>query len=174
MPGPLPATTRRRTNAPTIPTTVLPAAGFEGTVPDVPPGAELGTVGRLWWDWAWETPQAAGWSPGHEAMVARRASLEDDLDALERVKGLDFLDVLDAEEAAAAKAAISRIAASATGRLQILREMREMDDRLGLTPKGMAALRWTIDTKSAPAASATTTDGNVVTPTPDRWKRTAG
>ena len=39
---------------------------------------------------------------------------------------------------------VQRIAALATGRLQIMREMREIDDRLGLTPKGLAALRWKI------------------------------
>ena len=31
------------------------------------------------------------------------------------------------------------------------REMRECDDRLGLTPKGMAALRWSIIPESIPA-----------------------
>jgi len=36
----------------------------------------------------------------------------------------------------------------------VIREMREMDDRLGLTPKGLAALRWKIvpDDDLPPAA----------------------
>lgn len=51
---------------------------------------------------------------GQESIVARRASLEDLL--------------ADADD----------------GQLQLMREMREIDDRLGLTPKGMAALRWVI------------------------------
>jgi hypothetical protein len=97
MPGPLPKTNARRRNAPTIPTTDLPAAGWKGPMPAVPAGYELGESGSAWWAWAWRTPQAAAWSPG-------------DL----------------------------------YGELQVAREARELDDRLGLTPKGLAALRWKI------------------------------
>lgn len=32
----------------------------------------------------------------------------------------------------------------------VVREMREMDDRLGLSPKGLAALRWVIVEEEAP------------------------
>ncbi len=117
MPGPLPNDKRRRRNAPTIPTTVLPLDGFSGPVPKVPPFVELGKAGRAWWRWAWTTPQAAAWSPGHEVAIARRASLEDDMTVQ---------------------------STGSPGKLALLREINSLEDRLGLTPKAMAALRWTI------------------------------
>ncbi len=99
-------------------------------------------------------------------MVARRASLEDDLEALDEVGGLDFDDL--GERADHVRAVVSRVAALATSRLQIVKEMRELDDRLGLSPKAMAQLRWTIE---APAAVPQSQAPNVVTP--DRWQRGA-
>lgn len=108
--GPLPNPERRRVNAPTIPTTDLPAGGFDGPVPSCP--YRLGDRGRAWWKWAWRTPQAAAWGSSMAYVVARRAVLEDSLK----------------DEFAVAT----------------LREMRELDDRLGLTPKSMAQLRWKI------------------------------
>jgi hypothetical protein len=105
--------------------------------------------------------------------VARRASLEDDLAAIELVQGIDFSEVVDADRADAVRAAVQRVAALASGRLQILREMRELDDRLGLTPKAMAQLRWTIKGDGeAATATPTATAANVVTP--ERWQRSAG
>lgn len=89
-------------------------------------------------------PQAAAWSDGDAYVTARRASLEDDLDALERVAGIDLNEVIESATLSEAKAVIGRIAALATGRLALMKEARELDDRLGLTPKSMAALRWTI------------------------------
>jgi hypothetical protein len=115
----------------------------------------------------WSTPQSAGWALGHEAVVARRASLEDDLAALEAVQGIDFDEL--GPRADQVRAAVQRVAALATGRLQIIKEMRELDDRLGLTPKAMAQLRWTIEGDAKPAVSSE----NVVTPTADRWRRGA-
>lgn len=140
--GPLPDPRSRRRNAPTIPTTNLPASGFAGPAPSVPSWIKLGKAGRAWWRWAWSTPQAAAWgvSAGQEAVVARRASLEDDLAAIERVQCMDLDEALGDEIAHT----VRRIAAMATGRLQLTREMRELDDRLGLTPKGRQALRWEI------------------------------
>lgn len=136
MPGPLPNPNRRRRNAPTIPTTVLPAEGREGPAPKIPPFVRLGKTGRAWWRWAWATPQAAAWAAGHEGVVARRAMLED----------------MAADEPS----------------MTLLREMRELDDRLGLTPKAMAALRWTI---GEPTLEGVPAGGQVVTP--DRWRRSA-
>src|SRR4051812_12862603 len=98
MPGPLPSPERRRRNAPTIPTTSLPASGRRGPVPRVPDGYELGEAGRAWWVWAWATPQAAGWSTGDLYVVARRAALEDYRDVLLRAEtGFDLGDLLDDE-----------------------------------------------------------------------------
>ncbi|RDG37952.1 hypothetical protein [Streptomyces corynorhini] len=147
MPGPLPSEDRRRRNAPTIPTTKLPVSGRTEPAPRVPAWVKLGKAGRAWWKWAWATPQACAWAPGHESMLARRAALEDDLAALATVDSLDateLLSALDDDEFRTVRDLVGRLAALATGRLAIFREMRELDDRLGLTPKGMAALRWTI------------------------------
>lgn len=146
MPGPLPQKTRRRTNEPTIPTTNLPLSGRQGPAPSVPTWMELGKSGSAWWRWAWSTPQAAAWGTnvGQESMVARRASLEDDLTALAKVNGIDVSEMGEDANLREMRAVIANLASLATGKLQILREMRELDDRLGLTPKGMAALRWVV------------------------------
>lgn len=137
--GPLPTPDRVRRNAPTIPTTSLPVSGRRGVAPAPPFGLDFGAEGSAWWSWAWSTPQAAGWSVGDEYLISRRASLEDDLAALAAIDGIDFSDLADEIENA-----VRRVAALATGRLQLMREMREIDDRLGLSPKGLAALRWKI------------------------------
>lgn len=146
MAGPLPDPNRRRRNPPTIPVTKLPAAGRKGRAPAVPSWVKLGKSGKAWWAWAWSTPQAAGWGVGmgFESLLARRASLEDDLSALAEVEGLDIGELMEYESYRKVRAAIQRVAALSVGRLQIFKEVRELDDRLGLTPKGMAALRWTI------------------------------
>lgn len=150
MPGPLPTANPRRRNAPTIPTTNLPATGRPGRPPKSP--IELGASGSAWWSWAWKTPQAAGWSTGDLYLVARRASLQDDIDALEQIDGLDFAELGD--RADEVRSAVARVAALATGRLQIAREMREIENLLGLTPKGLAALRWKIVAEKSAAAAA--------------------
>src|SRR5688500_18198053 len=133
MPGPLPQESRRRTNAPVIPTTLLPAGGRTDPAPKLPPNHGLRRAGKAWWRWAWATPQAAAWPLGMEGAVARRASLEDDLAALHDVHGLDFEELGD--RADEVRQTVQRVAALATGRLQLMREIRELDDRLGLTPK---------------------------------------
>lgn len=143
-PLPKPAHQRRRRNAPTIPTTILPRAGREGRAPTCP--YKLDKAGRAWWRWAWKTPQSCGWDEvGHLYVVARRAQLEDDLHAVE-ASGLELTldDVLDPETCKAISAIVSTLKRMAAGKLNVVREMREIDERLGLTPKGMAALRWEI------------------------------
>lgn len=116
MPGPLPTANPRRRNQPTIPTTYLPAKGRPGPVPKPPKWVTFGAVGAAWWAWAWRTPQAAAWADGMQVVIARRAFLEDVLAS----------------------------AADTREKLAVAREARELDDRLGLTPKAMAALRWSI------------------------------
>lgn len=154
MPGPLPSRNPRRRNAPTIPTTKLPASGRPGRVPRPPEGYAFGAAGKAWWSWAWKLPQACAWSDGDLYVVARRAALEDDQAAVHEVEGLDFTDVLEAEHAKDVRFAIARLAGFVSGTLTISKEMRELDDRLGLTPKGFAALRWAIedDAESVPDA----------------------
>ena len=181
-PLPKPESNRRRTNAPVIPTTNLPLSGRPGRAPALPPGATLGKVGKAYWAWAWKTPQAMAWSPGHEPVVARRASLEDDLAALADVQGLDLSEHMeDPALAERIQGLVKRLAALSAGRLQLVKEMRELDDRLGLTPKSMAQLRWTIvDSEAAgpalpagvgaPVAAASTP---VQRKAAERWGRPA-
>lgn len=158
MPGPLPNPQRSRRNPPTIPTTDLPAGGRKGAVPKPPKWVELGPKGLAWWRWAWRTPQAAAWSSGHEAFVANRASLEDDLAAIDRgVDGVDVRDLVGLEDQEMAQTIdflVRRLHGLAVGRLAVLKECREMDDRLGLTPKSLAALRWRIVAEDDPPAEA--------------------
>lgn len=153
-PGPLPSPTKRRRNAPTIPTTSLPAGGRTGPIPRPPKWVHLGETGTAWWRWAWRTPQSSGWSTGagFESLISRRAALEDDLAAIDQVESLDAEQLLTAEDARAFRFLVERLASMVTGRLAIYREMRELDDRLGLSPKGMAALRWEIVAVAAQAA----------------------
>jgi len=145
--GPLPNPKKRRTNDPVIPTTELPAGGRKGRPPKVPEAYNLGKAGREWWKWAWGTPQAAAWSPGNLYVLARRAQLEDDLDALDLNDDLDLADLLagaDEEAIENVSYALETLKKAATGKLAIVKEMRELDKVLGLTPKGMADLRWEI------------------------------
>lgn len=147
MPGPLPTGTARRRNAPTIAGTVLPSEGRQGSVPKPPRWRKLGPSGKAWWAWAWRTPQAAAWPDSMIDFVARRAALEDDLRTLDEAPVLDLEDVLDVEPSErlrAVEAIIRRLHSLAGGRLAVMREMRELDNRLGLNPKALGELRWTI------------------------------
>lgn len=144
--GPLPQKTRRRRNAPTIPATELPVSGRQGPPPPLPSWIKLGVEGRAWWKWAWSTPQAVAWGDdvGQEPMVARRASLEDTLATLEAVQGFDYDQFSDDPEFRVVKAVVYHLSSLVIGRLNVLKEMRELDNQLGLTPQGLARLRWTI------------------------------
>lgn len=175
-PGPIPkpADQRRRRNAPTIPTTALPAAGFAGPYPAPPKWVTLDTAGAAWWHWAWRTPSAAGWSSGDLVMISRRASIEDDLAAIHVVGGLDVADLLDIDpddRTAELEWLIRRLHSLAAGKLALAREARELEDRLGLTPKGMAALRWTIVDKDADPKKTTTTRAKAAKRAPVRRLR---
>ena len=142
--GPLPNPQHRHRGAPSIPTTQLPATGRSGPLPKVPIGYRLGRPGRAWWKWAWSLPQACAWSDGDLYVVARRASLEDDLMAVEKAPELPDLSTLCGETVQDLKRMFGRISALASGRVAIMREIRELDSRLGLTPKALAELRWSI------------------------------
>ena len=123
--GPLPDPNARRTNAPTIPTTSLPQSGRTGRAPALPAWVKLGTAGRAWWAWAWKTPQACAWGTG-----------------------------VGMESIVARRAALEDMLGGETAALPLMKEMREIDDRLGLTPKGMANLRWKIVADEAPAVES--------------------
>lgn len=143
--GALPDPKHRHRNAPTIPTTDLPRSGRSTKVPRPPSWIRLDKAGKAWWRWAWSTPQACAWSEvAHIDTVARRASLEDDVARTAEVEGLDLSEALDEETWEALRKLIGRLSSMATSKLNLFKEMRELDDRLGLSPKGMAALRWTI------------------------------
>jgi hypothetical protein len=120
----------------------------------LPSWVTLGKAGTAWWRWAWKTPQAAGWASGHESAIARRASLEDDLATIAEVDSVDALGITDADSLREVRTLVGRLAALVTGRLAICKEMRELDNLLGLTPKGMAALRWVIVDDTAAAEPA--------------------
>lgn len=117
MPGPPqdPQSRKSHTRQPTFPTTRLPVSGFKGPIPKVP--VKLGKAGKAWWSWAWRTPQAAAWNAGHVWNVARRAQLED-----------AWATQVEAGNVTAAMASA----------------MQTLENRLGLTPKGMLELRWEI------------------------------
>lgn len=127
MPGPPqdPKSRKSQTRQPTFPTTRLPVSGFRGPIPKAP--VTLGKDGRAWWSWAWRTPQAAAWNAGHVWNVARRAQLED-----------VWATQVNAGEATAAMAGA----------------MQTLDNRLGLTPKGMLELRWEIVADIKPEKAA--------------------
>lgn len=143
---PLPNPKRKRRNKPTIPTTVLLASGPDVEAPDVPDNVELGQVGLDWWAWAWSQPQACAWDDGSVSFIARRAQLEEALTILRSFEvgpiptdtaGLDdYLRTL--------KIVCGHLKALAGGEIAVMREMRELDNRLGLNPKALAELRWTI------------------------------
>lgn len=157
--GPAPSKKKRRTNAPTIPTTELDAAGRKGRPPKLPEGYKMGKVGSSWWKWAWGTPQAMAWDRGALYVVARRAQLEDDLDALDLNDELELADLLagaDEEAIERVAYALDTLKRAATGKLAIEKEMRELDKVLGLTPKAMVELRWEIVDGNAKAESAPT------------------
>jgi hypothetical protein len=153
--GPLPKPDARRRNEPTIPGTVLPAAGRRGAAPECP--CALGDAGSRWWAWAWATPQATKWDAGSLYFVTRRALLEDHAAALDFADdALDVRDLFaegDDEARRRVEWALGLLKRSATGEIALMKEMRELDNRLGLNPKAMADLRWSIEVgeSAAPA-----------------------
>jgi hypothetical protein len=156
--GPAPDPTARRRNPPTIATTHLPAEGRPGRAPSLPKGYnDLDKIGRAWWNAAWKLPQATRWDEGSVYFVARRARLEDRLAALNVEMPTDQLEevLLDAVGADGDEkrvrqavddlaAVICKLKALAGGEVSVMKEMRELDNRLGLNPKAMVDLRWTI------------------------------
>lgn len=147
MPGPAPKPNRRRRNTPTIQNTNLPASGRSAPVPDVPAAYELASPGLDWWNWAWRLPQATRWDGGAVYAVARRAQLEDLLVALDFADTLDLSDLLmgcDPEAIRRVEWALATLKRAATGCMGVMKEMRELDKRLGLDPKALVELRWTI------------------------------
>lgn len=148
MPGPLPNEKARRRNAPTIPTTDLPASGRKGPAPKAPAAYPLKTAGKAWWKWAWSLPQACAWDDGSLYVAARRASLEDDLAALDHFDEFELGDLLGLDDEhkmlRELGSIIGRLKGMATGRTAVMKEMRELDNKLGLNPEALAKLRWKI------------------------------
>jgi hypothetical protein len=154
MPGPLPTKNPRRRNAPTIPTTTLPASGRGEPAPDCP--YVLAAAGAAWWTWAWSLPQACAWSDGDLYALARRARLEDMVAAIGFADDLDLADLLagvsDREAIQRVEWALTMLKRSASGQLALEKEMRELDGKFGLTAEALAKLRWTIVADETPAA----------------------
>lgn len=173
--GPLPNAQKRRRNKDTIPTTELPAGGRKGRPPACPEAYNLRKAGRSWWKWAWGTPQAAAWDKGALYVVARRAQLEDDLVLQDSAfESSDFAGMLGRDEDEVTRElefVVGRLAALAGGRNPVLKEMRELDKVLGLTPKGLADLRWKIVDESKEAKQPETTKGSATATGGDRRAR---
>lgn len=169
--GPLPKKDARRRNAPTIPTTDLPAAGNTGKRPTCP--YKLGPAGKAWWNWAWKTPQAAAWDHGARYFVARRAQLEDmaaALDAAEDSAAIAELFHLDehSDFTEQLRWVLGGLKRAAGGLVPIAREMRELENRLGLNPKALAENRWTIIASAQPEPEVAAPDPGS---TPDERRR---
>lgn len=172
MPGPLPDPNARRRNK-RKPGTPLPLDGPIGPAPKCP--YELGKPGKKWWKWAWKLPQATAWDDGAIYFVARRAQLEDDVaaldesdDLLERVHN-SMLRIIESENPMDVPGRLTylgllmaKLKALAGGRTTLLKEMREMDNKLGLNPKALADLRWTLaPDEDAPKAGKASSGGSV-------------
>lgn len=155
--GPLPSKNARRRNAPTIPTATLPAEGRTDPAPECP--YELREAGQKWWEWAWKLPQATRWDDGALYFVARRAQLEDEMAATKRADDFDsgyWLSEFKGDSQDAKRALmdlIRTLKSAATGSTALMKEMREIDNRLGLNPSALAALRWEIE-ETAPEQRA--------------------
>jgi hypothetical protein len=125
----------------------LPPAGRRGRPPKCP--YELADAGGAWWRWAWSTPQATQWDRGSLYTVGRRAQLEDDLAALDQFDphALDWLfagTAPDEEMLQALAAIVGALKGLAGSRLAVVQKMAELDDRLGLSPRALAALKWAV------------------------------
>lgn len=159
--GPAPSKKKRRSNAPTIPTTELDVRGRKGRPPKVPDAYNLQKAGREWWKWAWSTPQALAWDAGALYAIARRAQLEDEVAALEESEDLlervhnSMMRILESEDPMDVPERLTylglllaKLKSLAGGKVTYLKEMRELDKVLGLTPKAMVDLRWEIIDKT--------------------------
>lgn len=145
--GPLPTANPRRRNTPSHPGKALPPAGRAGRPPNPP--LELGEAGQKWWRWAWSTPQATAWDRGCLYAAAHRAQLEDDLSAMHAVDTEWDFARLFAEDPGKAekdiKWLIGQLRAMAGDRVKTTKAMNDLDDRLGLSAKAAAQLRWKVD-----------------------------
>lgn len=136
MPGPLPHTdaagnpTAQRRNAPTIPTTDVPVAGYTGDIPE--PLEELGELARRYYDRAWRTPAAAAWLEGEAEVVAEWANLKADVSRLRQAGEVPPASLLGQLKALADALYLSPLA-RAKGRVRVVdTEPVEVDDVLEL------------------------------------------
>lgn len=127
MPGPAPKpdSDRRRRNEPTFEWVDLPTAGRQGPAPAMPDGdyAELAD----WWADLWASPQAAAWDQSGRSLHGY----------------LECKRLLTAEVTVVTKSG-EAVEVPAANPTTVLTEMRQIEDRHGLNPKAMLALRWRI------------------------------
>lgn len=170
--GPLPKPGARRRNAPTIPTTTLPAGGYAGEIPEPPPDYDFLKPARSWWSWVWRTPQAAAFGTGSLYSLARRAQLEDDLWLLEKADEFDLgalMEISDKREMLQnLEFMLRKLKALAGGKASLLKEMRELDKRFGLDPKALSENRWTVEEVEAPPAEPSAAPAAAKTTKPRR------
>jgi hypothetical protein len=121
-----PAEQRRRRNVQTPAAVVrLPVEGRKGRAPKFPLQGESEGESVLWRE-LWKTPQAVMWErsgPGTVRLVARYVRL--------------LLPVESPEFGGGDEKGYSQA--------QLLGEVRQLEDRLGLSPKAMQALKWVVD-----------------------------
>ena len=121
MPGPLPKddAERRRRNAPTIPTTDVPASGYAGDIPE--PVEELSELAHRYYVKAWSSPAAAAWlTIGVEAeVVAEWALLKADVSAIRRAGEVPAPALLSQLKALADALYLSPLA-RAKGRIKVV------------------------------------------------------
>lgn len=115
--GPKPAEDSARSDRRGYKLDALPAAGYNGPVPDFPlPDPRPRDL--AWWEWAWRTPQACAWSLLSESwrapFVAEWCQVKTDLEE-------------------------SRTAA-------LLAQKFRMEDRIGFSTAGLAEMGWKIST----------------------------
>lgn len=108
---------------------MLPAAGYDGPVPEWPLNTDPSSAELDMWETLWRTPQAEMWAKGGSA----------------RVVGRYVLVSILAEDPSNPSAAL-------------LGEVRQLEDRLGLSPMAMKRLMWEIDDSPAGAGLAEVTD----------------
>ena len=145
--GPLPDPDAVRRNRATIPTTELPASGRDGPAPKPPSWGELGEHGLAWWQWAWSTPEACGWSDSLIDVVGQRAMLVDTMWALDTAETPELDDMLKAaysSEGDRLRMLIRRLTALAMDRPKVMQVAAQLDQQLGFGAKNLAQLRWKI------------------------------
>lgn len=137
---------------PTIPQTSLPDQGYQGEIPD--PIRPLDGYAKVYWDWAWSTPQAAMWDKGTAGAVTTLSEIHRDIEALESMSGIaskmSFYDLLECTDPSMGPVAkqlgdlFGGLLKMVTNKKGLVAEARSYESVLGLNPKAMSDMRWKV------------------------------